>query len=197
MTNFDSVSSALRLAHEAVDAAEVPEDLRVAAFEKAAAVLLPSAAAAPPAQARVATPSASPSSGEASAAERAAKKLHVEERQLDRVLEFDPDGVHLLVQRSKLPRAKSEAIQQVALLVVAGRQAAGMDPEGWTHQSHVRDATEALGVDDRKNFATHLKRVDGLRNRGSGKTGELKANAVGFEAAARLIQQISAESEVR
>jgi hypothetical protein len=126
---------------------------------------------------------------------RAAQKLHVDVDQLVRVVEFDRDGIHLLIRRSRLPKAKSEAIQQVALLVVAGRQAADIDPEGWTHQNHVREATEALGVDDRKNFATHLKRVEGLRSRGSGKTGELKATAVAYEAAADLIQQLAAEPE--
>jgi hypothetical protein len=191
---MDAVTDAIRSAHEAVDAAGVPQDLRVAAFEKAAGALL--AAAGPPGSS---TEPGDPDTGTDpdpdSAVGRAAQKLHVEEAQVSRVLDFDEDGVHVLPRRSQFSSKKSEAIQQVALLVVAGRQAGGLDPEGWTHQGQVRDATEALGVDDRKNFAVHLKRLDGVRTRGSGRTGELKMNAVGFEAAGELLRRLAAETE--
>ncbi len=195
MTDIDAVANALRSAHEAVDAAGVPQDLRVAAFEKAATALLspagPPASGTEPGGIGAPDPGADPDS----AVGRAAQKLQVEEAQLSRVLDFDEDGVHVLLQRSRFSSKKSEAIQQVALLVVAGRQAGGLDPEGWTHQGQVRDATEALGVDDRKNFALHLKRLDGVRTRGSGRTGELKMNAVGFEAAGELLRRLAVETE--
>jgi hypothetical protein len=191
MNDPEMIANVLRSAHQAVEAAEVPEDLRIPAFETAAALLQPSS------QVPVGAPNPSLGvlpAGDSPAASKAAQKLRVEKSLLSRVLDFDEDGVHVIVQRSKLARTKAEAIQQVATLVVAGRQATGIDPDGWTQQSHVRDATEALGVDDPKNFATHLKRVNGIRSRGSGKTGELKMNAVGFEAAADLIRQLAAES---
>jgi len=197
MTDIDAVTDALRSAHEAVDAAGVPQDLRVAAFEKAATALL--SPAGPPGPGTEPGGMGAPDPGTGadpdSAVGRAAQKLHVEEEQLSRVLDFDEDGVHVLLRRSRFSSKKSEAIQQVALLVVAGRQAGGLDPEGWTHQGQVRDATEALGVDDRKNFALHLKRLDGVRTRGSGRTGELKMNAVGFEAAGELLRRLAAETE--
>jgi hypothetical protein len=195
MTDIDAVTDALRSAHEAVDAAGVPQELRVAAFEKAAKALL--SPAGPPGPGTEPSGMGAPGTGADpdSAVGRAARKLHVEEVQVSRVLDFDEDGVHVLLQRSRFSSKKSEAIQQVALLVVAGRQAGGLDPEGWTHQGHVRDATEALGVDDRKNFALHLKRLDGVRTRGSGRTGELKMNAVGFEAAGELLRRLAAETE--
>jgi hypothetical protein len=195
MTDIDAVTDALRSAHEAVDAAGVPQELRVAAFEKAATALL--SPVGPPGPGTEPRGMGAPGTGadSDSAVGRAARKLQVEEVQLSRVLDFDEDGVHVLLQRSRFSSKKSEAIQQVALLVVAGRQAGGLDPEGWTHQGQVRDATEALGVDDRKNFALHLKRLDGVRTRGSGRTGELKMNAVGFEAAGELLRRLAAETE--
>jgi hypothetical protein len=195
MNDPEMIANVLRSAHQAVEAAEMPEDLRIPAFETAAALLQPFDGAS--SQVPVGAPNPSlgvPPAGDSPAVAKAAQKLRVQKSLLSRVLDFDQDGVHVIVQRSKLAKTKAEAIQQVATLVVAGRQATGIDPDGWTQQSHVREATEALGVDDPKNFATHLKRVNGIRSRGSGKTGELKMNAVGFEAAADLIRQLAAES---
>ena len=194
MTDSESLSAAFRSARDAVDAADLPADLRVAAFERALTTLLGGASA---------SGSADPTGDGASevseevapAAKKVAARLRVDERQVTRVLDFDEDGVHILVPRSSLPKPKSEAIQQIALLVAAGRQASGIDPEGWTHQGHVREATEALGVDDHSNFAAHMKKLAGVRSRGSGKTGELKMNAVGFEAAGNLIRRLATETE--
>ena len=140
-------------------------------------------------------PDPNPVADTSPAAKRVAAKLRVDERLLTRILDFDEDGVHILVPRRSLAKAKSEAVQQVALLVVGGRQASGIDPEGWTHQGVVREATEVLGVDDHSNFAAHMKRLTGVRARGSGRTGELKMNAVGFEAAGDLIKSLASEAD--
>jgi hypothetical protein len=194
MTDPESLAKAFRSARDAVDAADLPADLRVAAFEKALATLLGDAPVSGPADQAGNGGSAGP--GEvAPAAKNVAARLRVDEQEVTRVLEFDDGAVHILVPRSSLPKAKSEAIQQIALLVAAGRQAAGIDAEGWTHQGHIREATEVLGVEDHSNFATHMKKLNGVRSRGSGKTGELKMNAVGFEAAGDLIRRLATETE--
>ena len=194
MTDSESLAKAFRSARDAVDAADLPADLRVAAFEKALATLLGDAPVSGPAD--PAGNGGSENPGEvAPAAKKVAARLRVDEHQVTRVLEFEDDAVHILVPRSSLPKAKSEAIQQVALLVAAGRQASGIDAEGWTHQRHIREATEVLGVDDHSNFAAHMKKLNGVRSQGSGKTGELKMNAVGFEAAGDLIRRLATEAE--
>ena len=194
MTDSESLATAFRSAREAVDAADLPADLRVAAFEKALATLLGDASVSGALD--PGGKGASDTSEEvAPAAKKVAARLRVDEHRVTRVLEFEDDAVHILVPRSSLPKAKSEAIQQVALLVAAGRQASGIDAEGWTHQRHIREATEALGVDDPSNFAAHMKRLIGVRSRGSGKTGEVKVNAVGFEAAGDVIGRLVAEAE--
>lgn len=195
MVDPQSLAEALRSARESVDAADLPEDLRVPAFEKALAALLPISSS---------TPSPGPDLGEdnresdevvSPAITRTAGKLRVGEGLVGRVLDFDEEGVHILVPRSRFPKPKSEAIQDVAILVVGGRQASGLDPDGWTHQSFVRHATEVLGVDDHSNFAAHMKKLAGVRSRGSGRTGELKMNAVGFEAAGDLIRRLTSETD--
>lgn len=193
MSTEEEVAAAVRAALRIVDEADVPDDLRSVVFEKAYSSLTVVADAA-------AQQTFSPSVEGARLADvgadndevaRIASKLRVERRLVERVLEIDEDGAHIIVPRSRLAKQKSVAIQQVATLVVAARQAAGR--EEWTPQTAVRAETEALGVDDRSNFASHIKNVLGIRGRGSGRTGELRMNAVGFESAAELISQLAQE----
>lgn len=188
------VAAAIQAALRIVEEAAVPDDLRSLAFEKAYEALTGTGT--------VTSPQQAPASGgevgggplsqsPSNELERLATKLRVGRHLVERVLDFDDDGVHIAVPRSRLAKQKSSAIQEVATLIVSARQAAGV--EEWTPQSLVRHETELLGVDDRSNFATHIRNIDGIRVRGSGRTGELKMNAVGFEAAAELIKQLSQE----
>lgn len=196
MIDSDHLTSVLRSARDAVDAADLPPDLRVSAFERALGALLGDPVGGDEAGNTLDSDDGLSLSGDTSpAAKKAAAKLRVDEHLLMRVLDFDEDGVHIIVPRSRLAKAKSEAVQQVALLTVGGRQGSGLDPEGWTHQGLVREATEVLGVDDHSNFAVHMKRLTGVRARGSGRTGELKMNAVGFEAAGDLVKSLASEAD--
>jgi hypothetical protein len=186
------VANAIQAALRVVDEAAVPDDLRALAFEKAFNSLtatVPQPSTETTSQGNAAE---SRSGTEDSPVGRAAARLRVEPESIERVLDFDEDGVHIMAPRSRFPKQKSAAIQQVATLVVGTRQAAGLDEE-WTPQGLVRDATERLGVEDPSNFATHMKKLEGIRARGSGKSGELRMNAVGFEAAGNLIRQLAQE----
>jgi hypothetical protein len=184
------VAAAIEAALRIVEEAGVPDDLRGLAFEKAYDALTGSNA---PAQAPTDTGVGIAADSRAGRDEvgQVASRLRIDPGSVQRVVDFDDDGVHVIVPRSRLAKQKSTAIQQVATLVVAARQAVGR--EEWTPQSIVREETEALGVDDRSNFATHIRHAQGIRVRGSGRTGEIKMNAVGFEAAAELIKQLSQE----
>lgn len=190
MADETSVAAAIEAALRVVDGADVPEDLRAVAFEKAYESL---AGAGPAPQQQQAASLVGlgdrPTARDESETAQVAVKLRIEQDLVERVLDFDEDGVHLMVPRSLLARQKSAAIHQVATLVVAGRQGAGR--EEWTPLSAVRRETETLGVEDRSNFAMHMKQLDGVRMRGSGRTGELKMNAVGFENAAELVRQFA------
>lgn len=188
----DEVAEAISASLRILEATSVPEDLRSLAFEKAFAALT---ASDPGVDGQGASrPAAHPGAkedGQGSAIGRVASKLGLDPTLVDRVLDFDEDGVHITVPRSRFAKQKSAAIHQVASVVVAARQAAGL--EEWTPQSVVRQATEALGVEDPSNFATYMKKLKGIRARGSGRSGELKMNAVGFEAAAVTIRQLAEE----
>lgn len=131
--------------------------------------------------------------GQQDAAARVANRVNADPADVQRVLDFDGDEVDLMPGRSRFASQKSVAIQQVALLVVAGRQASGMDSD-WTSQQHVRAAAEQLGAEDPSNFALHLKRLEGVRTRGSGRTGEIRMNSVGYEAAGRLIKELARDA---
>jgi hypothetical protein len=190
MSDESDVAAAIQAALRIVDGADVPDDLRAVAFEKAYESLVVPASAGPQDQlARDAARGAASVGSEDGDLGRVAAKLRIAPSLVERVLDFDEDGVHLAVLRGRLARQKSAAIQQVATLVVAARQAAGL--EEWTPLSAVRRETEVLGVEDRSNFAVHMKNLAGVRVRGSGRTGELKMNAVGYEAAADLVRQLA------
>lgn len=192
------VTETMEQALRVIGAAGVPENLQETAFERAldlltgasAAPQAGSVAAAPKARAMAAPGSEQPT-GDLAA--RVAGRIGAEAADVGRVLDFDEQGVHLMAPRSRFSRSKASATQEVALLVVAARQGAGLD-EDWTSQQYVRDAAERLGVEDPSNFAAHLKRLQGVRTKGSGKAGEIRMNAVGFEAAGELITALARET---
>jgi hypothetical protein len=190
VTSESEVAAAIRSALRIVEESDVPDDLRAVAFQRAYESLTVSAldSASRPAHVTNAREIELNAPSGASSAASVAAKLRLEAELVERVLDFDEDGVHLIVPRSYLAKAKSTAIQQVAMVLVAARQAAGL--EEWTPQSVIREETEVLGVEDRSNFAAHIKNLVGVRTRGSGRTGELKMNAVGYETAADFIRQL-------
>ncbi len=122
-----------------------------------------------------------------------AAKLGVETTTAERVFDIDEDGLHLIVAPSKLGPTTKEAILQIARLVVAGRQAAGLDAE-WTASAVVRAVCEDRGKADPSNFSAHIKTLDGngFRIKGSGAQREFKANATGFEQAGALLTELAA-----
>lgn len=106
------------------------------------------------------------------------------------MFDVDDDGVHLTLPRSALNEKKRFAMQEVARLVMAGRQA--IELEEFTPSKVIRDACDGRGVLDAGNFAAALSALDGhgMRLRGSGASREGKLNAAGFEAAGADIERI-------
>lgn len=194
MLEDDDVASALERSRDLIKRAELPDDLRQAAFERVFEALLAGAsngAASPTGELGSRKTSPGLGGGDSLMA-TVAKRLDVPEERLARVVEIDAEGVHLVAPRSKFAKTKAAAHDQIALLVAATSSIAGYHQDGWVSQSTVRAATEELGVDDPSNFAAYLRRVDGVRLRGSGRTGELKINAVGMERASALINELGA-----
>lgn len=185
-SSHDQIVELLKEAVAAVDAADVPTDLRAAAFAVAAGRLGEGVATATPESKRSDAPVATADGG---AVTMIASKLGIEAEDAARLFDVDEDGVHLLVARSRLGGSKKIAMQEVFQLVVAARQALGED---WTPVAEVRAIAEERGVLNAPNWAASVKSLDGagFRFRGSPQAREVKINHVGYEAAAEVVGRL-------
>jgi hypothetical protein len=172
----------------ALDEAKVPKDLREVAFKAALAGLNIKSENGDETPLAVPTPSGD-AGGSADHFGKIAKKLKVDAAAVERVFDFDDGDVHLLIGHTDLNSTRSEAQKEVALLVVAARQGAGL--EDWTSTEEVRNAANDLGVYD-KAFASRVETLKGgrMRMRGKGRSRELKMNQPGFEEAAALVSRL-------
>jgi hypothetical protein len=186
----NTVEKILSEARAAVEAAQIPEELQPVAFGKAVDLLGGTPVPAP----TITTAEQTEQNGNGGPAgdsrlDRIAKKLGVDAKTADYFFDPDGDDVTLAVPRSKLDSNKSTATREVALLYCAARQAGGYD-DTHTSVAHVRSKVENMGVLDTANFATHLKNIEGLTVRGSGKDREFKVTSHGYEQATNLMNRI-------
>lgn len=191
----EALIHALKDALEALDAAQVPEDLREVAFARALDNLIGTPARTAGTDTSVAEGSAGGPSGEADGpVANIASRLNIDVSTASRVFDVDEDGVHLVVPRGRFETSKLAATRQVAQLVVAARRAAGLDQE-WTSAEHVRRTADDKGVLDSTNFAKALADLDGqgMRIRGERQNREIKINDAGFEAAGKVAEQLVGE----
>lgn len=191
----EALIHALKDALEALDAAQVPEDLREVAFARALDNLIGTPARTAGTDTSVAEGSAGGPSGEADGpVANIASRLNIDVSTASRVFDVDEDGVHLVVPRGRFETSKLAATRQVAQLVVAARRAAGLDQE-WTSAEHVRRTADDKGVLDSPNFAKALADLDGqgMRIRGERQNREIKINDAGFEAAGKVAEQLVGE----
>jgi hypothetical protein len=80
-------------------------------------------------------------------------------------------------------------MKAIALLVAAGRQAAGM--EEWTQATAIREVCRNFGVLDVANFATEVASLgDVFLVRGKGQSREFKVTRHGYEEAGRMALRI-------
>jgi hypothetical protein len=183
------IVEALKRAVAAVEAAGVPDDLREAAF-KAALGDVPVAA--------TQQSSASSSAGPPSAGNQAAKgssaalaqSLKIDIEAVDQIYDVDEDGVHLVIQRSRLDETKKKAQQEIAYLALAARRV--ILSEEWTPIGVIADLAQEMGVHD-SNFSKGIAAIggDGVRIKGDKSRRELKINQVGLERASAIIARIT------
>ncbi|MBK5219954.1 MAG: hypothetical protein JJE35_09240 [Thermoleophilia bacterium] len=188
------VVESLRSAVAAVEEAKVPKDLRVVAFTAALAGL-------------PGTPRLDPKDGgskrrgrgaepivdAADGVEVIASKLEISPAKAATIYDVDEDGVHVTAKRSALDATKKFAQQEVTYLLVAGRQAVGL--EEWTPTKLAIEVIHDRGVHD-TNVSKAISALDGdgLRFRGSGGKREIKMNAIGFSKAAEIVKRLAEES---
>jgi hypothetical protein len=176
---------------QAIDDASVPDDLRVAAFEKTFDALLtpvvsgvrPAADSFPGRQSPQPTGAAGPSLG------AIASKLGLDAELVEEIYYVDGDNLGLAVAASRFDSKKAGATQEIALLLAAGRQAGGWDE--WTPVSRVRDVCREYGRFDPANFATTVKRMGSVFSfRGKAREVEVRVTRPGYEQAANLAREL-------
>ena len=88
-----------------------------------------------------------------------------------------------------------EATSEVAYLVAAARQAAGLDER--TASNTIKEMCDHLGVLSAGNFAATIDSLkgQGLTVTGTGSKKQLKLNGAGFEKAAEIVTRINGASQ--
>lgn len=188
----DELQRILTTAIGALATADVPGDLRASAFEKSFDFLAADRLSSPKKErAAEKQPGTDSVSDEVALI---ARKCSISEDEINRVLEIDDGEVHIQVSPSKLSSVKKTAMQEVARIVCAARQASGIDSD-WTQSSTIRSACDALGVLDSSNFAQAIKDLkgDGVRLAEESRKFSLKTNAAGYEQAGEIIKRLATQ----
>lgn len=186
MTNADAIAQRLTAALKAVEQAEVPSDLRDVAFAHALDLLNTSSG-----EPTGRNYSALSSGGEENGLlVEIAERVGVDFQVVSGIFEQKDDQIHLVVGRAQLPNRDSRAasMRDVALLVVTGRQGAGL--EDYTPTSLIRRECEEIGVLDSSNFSVEVARL-GMRARGGPKSREVHASRHQLEVAGELMVRIT------
>jgi hypothetical protein len=123
--------------------------------------------------------------------QRIATKLNLDRDIVSHVYYANPDGrLEIVVSPSKLPPGYGPATRDLALLIAAGRQAAGIDAE-WTPADDIRQVAEHFKRLDGPNFATHIKQMEEVfLVRGTSHKREVKMTAPAWVAATDLVKRL-------
>jgi hypothetical protein len=190
--------TSLREASEAIAAAKVPAKLQEIAFAKSIDHLLgtPTHGVQTPGRQAAGTGHQTTSKGAAQGGGlgKIAAKLKVSDEFIERVYAVEGEAVHLGVARKSLADSRKAATQEVAYLIAAGRQAAGIEDS--TLASVIRDICEEVGVLDGNNYAAAIAELQGLGFliKGSGKGRQLKINGVGYDKASEIVTRVASEA---
>jgi hypothetical protein len=181
------IKEALSAARLVVEEAGLPETWQERAFAEVLRSLLGSqvmseVAAAVPTK-------AVPASGSAGLG-HLATRLGVSESALADIFVVEEDGVSLYVSSGKLAATKSKATREIALLVAAARQGAGID-DSWTDVAHVRDSLTQYNRYDPSNFSKYLRDTSDVFNLRGKPVQQLRLTRPGWEAAVELVKNLT------
>lgn len=186
----------LKQATEAVEQAGVAEDLRPIAFQRSLDALgvgaVPVEATGTP-QLEANARSDDDENGDVPRGRmlgKLAARLGVDQEAVDRIFDEEAGVVRLILKRGMLPEPgrKAASMRDVALLVVIGRQAAGI--EEYTAYDSIREECRELKVYDGPNFATEVAKLE-FRTRGGRNSKEAKANRHHYDDAADLVRRMT------
>lgn len=186
------VKDLLTAALEAVDDAEIPDDLRPIAFEKAVNLLAGSQSTIGESKdgadlSKGRTAGTGPHSGTTGTLlDLVAQKLKVSRDVIGDIYREADGDIRLIIGTRRLETGKAAGARQVALLVAAGRQAAGL--EDFTPLERIKDEAERFKKFDSKNFATTMGKMStAFTFDGSGKSRAVRLSQPGWEEAADLV----------
>lgn len=181
----------LREAAGIVEQAELPENLQPVAYERSLDVLgVPTTAQSASATAAAGVHVRAPQSPATGMLAQIAERLGLDPALIARVYDEDDGQLRLILRRSMLPEPdkKAASMRAVALLVVVGRQAAGIEEH--TPHEVIREECRELKIYDRPNFATEVGKLE-FRATGGRNTRAARANRHHYEDAAELIRRIA------
>lgn len=183
------VEDVLREAAVAVEAAKLPDDLRSAAFAKAVDLIAGGGAPAVSEVTPTAKAETKKAAGDQDPLSMIAKRFSVTRELADEAFAIEDGEPSLAVARTKLANSDKGASRQIAVLVAAARQAAGM--EEWTESSVIRDAAASYNRFDPNNFANTVGSLeDDFSFSGKGQSRRVKVRRDGFKKAGALVQQL-------
>jgi hypothetical protein len=195
----DQLAEILKQAASAVDQADLPPELHTPAFEKAVDLLSGEGGQPKP------TEKGKQKGQKASRHEKSEKAAPVAEISLDAIAQkteasiehvedvfgLDSGELKVVIPGSKLSKSDAGGSKQLAILLVAGRAATGLDPE-WTASEEIREVCRSFGVFNTANFSKTLKALsDEFRFTGNKQAMKVRLTRKGWEAAGDLIAELA------
>lgn len=125
-----------------------------------------------------------------------AKALKVDAETASYLYDIEGRDLDLTISRDDLSSDRATAMREVALLVVAGRQASGIDKDR-TDSNQVRNQGVHLGVMAKNTFRQEMGVLNPeITSRPQGRSGRaLKMTRIGYDAAGRIARRIAARAE--
>jgi hypothetical protein len=181
---------------EVLQSSDIPEPKQEIAFGAVFAFLAEGGGAAGPSAPEGGRPGPAASDEQATGLAGIAKALKVDEETASYLFDIDGRDLDLTISREVLSSDRATAMREVALLVVAGRQAAGIDKDR-TDSNHVRNQGVHLGVMAKNTFRQEMGALNPqVTSKPQGRFGRaLKMTRIGYDAAGRIAQRIAAKTE--
>lgn len=183
------VEEILKKAADAVEAANIPTELRASAFEKAVDLYSGVAATSVPMKAE--TGAAAPIPAPDDPIGRICARLSLSSEIVGDVFFTDDEGgIGVGVAASAINARKAGGTKELALLRAGSRQLSGQ--EEWTSFDRIRSLVTDYGRYDDSNFAATIQEMgDYFQIRGTRRNREVRLKRPGIEALARLVSRLA------